>query len=102
MSHWSRRRSIPREVICLPPRGMCDAAGVLTPTRTAGVLAGYAADQVFGDPRRGHPVAGFGAAAAELEHVTYRDSRIAGALHTGVLIGTLSLLGAVIQRAARR
>jgi adenosylcobinamide-phosphate synthase len=75
---------------------------VLTPTRTAGVLAGCAADRVFGDPRQGHPVAGFGAAAAGLEHFTYRDSRIAGALHTGVLIGTLSLLGAAVARAARR
>jgi adenosylcobinamide-phosphate synthase len=74
----------------------------LTRPRLAGMLAGYGADLVFGDPRRGHPVAGFGAAAAALERFTYRDDRIAGALHTGLLVGVLSLLGALLQRAARR
>ena len=74
----------------------------LTRPRVAGVLAGYGADLVFGDPRRGHPVAGFGAVAAALERITYRDGRIAGALHTGLLVSALSLLGATLQRAARR
>ncbi|GBE64841.1 cobalamin biosynthesis protein CobD [Mycobacterium sp. MFM001] len=71
-------------------------------TRLVGVLAGYLADVVFGDPRRGHPVAGFGAVAAALERSTYRDSRVAGALHVGVLIGALGLLGATAQRWAGR
>jgi len=67
-------------------------------TRLVGVLAGYLADAVFGDPRRGHPVAAFGAAAAGLERFSYRDSRLAGAMHAGVLIGALGLLGATAQR----
>ena len=75
----------------------------MTPhTRVAGVLAGYLADLVLADPRAGHPVAGFGAAAAALERVSYRDTRIGGAAHVGVLVGAVSLLGTAIQRHARR
>ncbi len=73
-----------------------------TQTRIVGVLAGYLADVALGDPERGHPVAVFGQAAATLERVTYRDSRIAGALHVGLLVGSLGLLGAAGQRAAER
>jgi adenosylcobinamide-phosphate synthase len=71
-------------------------------TRLVGVLAGYLADLVLGDPRRGHPVAGFGAVAAGLERFTYRDTRIAGALHVGVLIGAVGVLGAMAERYAGR
>jgi adenosylcobinamide-phosphate synthase len=75
------------------------------PTRhppVAGVLAGCLADLLLVDPRVGHPVAGFGAAAAAVERVTYRDTRIAGAAHVVVLVGAVSLLGAAVQRDARR
>ncbi|ORB13171.1 cobalamin biosynthesis protein [Mycobacterium noviomagense] len=71
-------------------------------TRLVGVLIGYLADLLAGDPRRGHPVAGFGAAAADLERFTYRDSRAAGIAHVGVLIGALGALAAVLQRDADR
>lgn len=71
-------------------------------TRLAGVLAGYLADVGLGDPARAHPVAAFGQAAARLEQLTYRDSRIAGAAHAGVLVGAVSLLGLALQRAADR
>jgi adenosylcobinamide-phosphate synthase len=74
----------------------------VTNPRAAGVLIGYLADRALGDPRRGHPVAAFGHAAAALQHLTYRDSRAAGAVHTGVLIGSLGVLGLTAQRAARR
>lgn len=70
--------------------------------RTAGVLVGYLADRALGDPRRGHPVAAFGTAAAALESLTYRESRAAGAVHVGLLIGSLGLLAAAAQRAAGR
>ncbi|MBO0865819.1 MAG: cobalamin biosynthesis protein, partial [Mycobacterium sp.] len=63
-------------------------------TRVHGALGGYLADLLLGDPRAGHPVAGFGAAAAAAERITYRDSRIAGVLHVGVLVGAVGLLGA--------
>jgi adenosylcobinamide-phosphate synthase len=70
--------------------------------RVAGVMGGYLADLVFGDPRRGHPVAGFGAVAAALERLTYRDTRTAGAVHTSLLIGVVSVFSAALQSAAGR
>ncbi|MDM3973294.1 cobalamin biosynthesis protein [Mycobacterium marseillense] len=73
-----------------------------THPRVVGVLVGYLADRALGDPRRGHPVAAFGTGAAALENLTYRESRAAGAVHVGVLIGSLGLLGAAAQRAAGR
>lgn len=75
---------------------------VATQTRVAGVVLGYLADRALGDPRRGHPVAVFGRAAAALENATYRDSRIAGAVHAGALISAVGLLGLAVQRAAGR
>ncbi len=75
---------------------------VRRPWRGAGVLVGHLADVVFADPVRGHPVAGFGRCAAALERVTYRDSRAAGALHVAILLGALALLGATVERGARR
>ena len=67
-----------------------------------GIAAGYFADALFGDPRRGHPVAMFGSGAAVLERLTYADSRRAGALHAGALLGALGVLGVAVERAARR
>ncbi|HWS91199.1 MAG TPA: cobalamin biosynthesis protein [Mycobacterium sp.] len=71
-------------------------------TRIVGVLAGCLADVALSDPKRGHPVGLFGQAAAKLEQVTYRDSRIAGAVHVGVLVGAVALLGTAVDSAARR
>ncbi|MDX6322977.1 MAG: adenosylcobinamide-phosphate synthase, partial [Propionibacteriaceae bacterium] len=68
----------------------------------AGLVLGYAADQLWGDPRRFHPVAGFGALAQRLERRSYRDGRGAGALHVGVLVGGTVAVGAVLQRAVDR
>ena len=64
----------------------------MIPRRAAGILLGYLADLVFADPRRGHPVAGFGTVAARLEGLTHRDSRAAGAAHVGLLLIPLGLL----------
>ncbi|MGB8390707.1 cobalamin biosynthesis protein [Mycobacterium sp.] len=73
-----------------------------TQTRIVGVLAGYLADLALGDPNRAHPVAVFGQAAAKLEQVAYRDDRIAGAVHAGLLVAAVSVAGAAMQRAADR
>lgn len=70
--------------------------------RIAGVLAGYLADLALSDPKRGHPVALFGQAAARLERFSYRDSRVAGAMHVGLAVGTVGLLATVVQRSAAR
>jgi adenosylcobinamide-phosphate synthase len=66
------------------------------------VLTGFLADAVLADPRRGHPVAGFGTAAARLERATYRDSKAAGVLHVTTLLGTLACGAVVVQRRAAR
>ncbi|GAW50483.1 MULTISPECIES: cobalamin biosynthesis protein [unclassified Nocardioides] len=58
-----------------------------------GLILGYAADAVLGDPRRFHPVAGFGRTAAALERVTYADRRGAGVVHVAVLVGGAAALG---------
>lgn len=75
------------------------AAGV---GRAVGLLLGVAADAVFADPKRRHPVAMFGNAAAAAERVSYRDSRVAGVAHLTVLAGGVALLGVVAERLARR
>jgi len=68
--------------------------------RVLGVVAGYLADLMFADPMRAHPVALFGTAAAKLEQVSYRDSKTAGVVHVGLLVGGVGLLGVALQRRA--
>jgi adenosylcobinamide-phosphate synthase len=70
--------------------------------RPAGLLLGMAADAVFGDPGRGHPVAGFGRLAGALERRWYADRRSAGAAYAGVLVGAAAGLGVLAERAAAR
>jgi adenosylcobinamide-phosphate synthase len=76
-------------------------SGVTVPT-ALGLLLGAAADLLLADPRRGHPVAGFGAGALALERRTWRDSRVAGAGHTLVLTGAAVALGTALNRGTRR
>ncbi|MEV6323914.1 cobalamin biosynthesis protein [Nocardia sp. NPDC051787] len=64
----------------------------------AGLLLGFALDRVFGDPRRWHPVAGFGAASAALEGVTYADRRVAGLVHEALAVGAVVGFGAAARR----
>ena len=64
----------------------------------AGLAFGYLADRVFGDPRRGHPVALFGAAAGWLERRCYADRHGAGLMHTAALVGTAAAVGAALER----
>lgn len=74
----------------------------MTRARAAGLLLGYAADRLLADPRRLHPVAGFGQLAAALEQRTWREDRRAGAAHVAVLVGGAVALGAALERASRR
>lgn len=74
----------------------------MTRGRAAGLLLGYAADRLLADPRRLHPVAGFGSTAAALEGRTWRDDRRAGVVHVAVLVGGTVALGAAAERATRR
>ncbi|MGY4100842.1 cobalamin biosynthesis protein [Nocardia sp. R16R-3T] len=64
----------------------------------AGLVLGFVLDRVLGDPRRWHPVAGFGAAANALERVTYADRRSAGVVHELVLVGATTAFGFGLRR----
>jgi adenosylcobinamide-phosphate synthase len=66
--------------------------------RAVGVVAGFAADRVLGDPRRYHPVAGFGTVAAGLEDRVYADSRVRGSAYTGVLVAATVVGGVAVER----
>ncbi|KQX53576.1 MULTISPECIES: cobalamin biosynthesis protein [unclassified Streptomyces] len=66
-----------------------------------GAAAGLAVDLLVGDPRRGHPVAAFGRAAAGVERALWHDHRGWGALHTAVCAGSTAALGALAARAVR-
>ncbi|WP_300681003.1 cobalamin biosynthesis protein [Nocardioides sp.] len=68
--------------------------------RALGLLAGFAADRVLGDPRRFHPVAGFGTVAGRLEKTIWADRRGRGAAYTAVLVGGTALAGAYAERRA--
>ncbi|WP_033292231.1 cobalamin biosynthesis protein [Amycolatopsis jejuensis] len=67
----------------------------------AGLIAGYAADACFGDPRRGHPVALFGTAAGLLERRWWADSKPRGARYATVCAGTVAGLGLAAEAATR-
>jgi adenosylcobinamide-phosphate synthase len=58
-------------------------------------------DAVFGDPRRGHPVAAFGRAAAAVEARDYADSRARGAVHTAACVAAVAVPAALLQRGTR-
>jgi len=66
------------------------------------LVGGYVADIVFGDPRRLHPVAGFGALAQRAESVAYAPTRARGAAYTALLVASAALTGELAARAAAR
>ncbi|RBY78352.1 cobalamin biosynthesis protein [Geodermatophilus sp. TF02-6] len=76
----------------LPPRDLPTAAGL---------ALGAVADLLLADPRRRHPVAGFGRVAGALERCVWRNSRAAGAGYAALLVGAAAGLGAVLDRATR-
>ncbi|GFG68420.1 cobalamin biosynthesis protein [Mycolicibacter senuensis] len=73
----------------------------MTTARALGLLLGYAADRAWGDPRRLHPVAGFGTCALAVERRLYRDSRASGIAHVLVLVGGVTGLAYLGERAVR-
>lgn len=64
----------------------------------AGLVVGAAADQLFGDPRHGHPVAAFGRAAAALERRIYADRRDRGTVFTALAVGGTVALARLLPR----
>ncbi|GHI21768.1 MULTISPECIES: cobalamin biosynthesis protein [Streptomyces] len=81
--------------------GRTPVASRATAVFAYGAAAGLAVDLVLGDPRRGHPVAAFGRAAAAVERRLWRDHRGRGALHTAVCAGGAAAAGALAARAVR-
>ncbi|MEE6257425.1 cobalamin biosynthesis protein [Plantactinospora sonchi] len=67
----------------------------------AGLAVGYALDALIGDPRRGHPVAGFGQFAGALERRLYRPDRTAGVGYAALAVGVPVLLGGAAALATR-
>ena len=68
--------------------------------RALGLLLGYAADLVWADPARHHPVAWFGTAASLLEQRLWRDERGAGAAYTLALVGGVTVPAALLEHRA--
>jgi adenosylcobinamide-phosphate synthase len=71
-------------------------------SRAVGLALGFAADWYFADPRRLHPVAGFGRVASGVRRVLYADSRVAGVAYAGALVSGAGALGVAAERVGRR
>jgi adenosylcobinamide-phosphate synthase len=69
--------------------------------RAVGLLLGFVADRLLGDPQRFHPVAGFGNLAGALERRIYADSRVRGVAYASLLTGATVALGLGMECAAR-
>jgi adenosylcobinamide-phosphate synthase len=68
----------------------------------AGLMAGYLLDAVFGDPRRFHPVAGFGRTAGALERRLYAPHRRAGTAFAALAVGAPVAAGVAGSMLTRR
>ncbi|MDQ1295896.1 MAG: adenosylcobinamide-phosphate synthase [Actinomycetota bacterium] len=73
-----------------------------TAVRPLGLALGVAADRVLADPRRYHPVAGFGRYATWLEGKLHADSIAAGATYTVLAVGPVVLGAMVLEELGRR
>ncbi len=78
----------------MTPRGLDPVA--------AGLALGWVADRALGDPRRGHPVAVFGAWAGWVEARTHRDARAAGVLTEALVLAPVVALGCAAGRLPAR
>jgi len=63
-----------------------------------GLVCGYLLDRLLGDPRRGHPVAGFGRMVSVVERHIYRDSRWSGTVFACATAGSATALALGAQR----
>ena len=95
------RRSTPRGGT--PARtGVADHRTRALAADAVGVLVGFALDRVLGDPRRWHPVAGFGRAAGAWEKRVYADDRRAGAAFAAFAVGVPVAAAGIAAYATRR
>jgi adenosylcobinamide-phosphate synthase len=70
--------------------------------RAMGLVAGFAADRLLGDPADRHPVAAFGRFAADVEQRVWADDAVTGAAYATVLVGGAAAAGAALALATRR
>jgi adenosylcobinamide-phosphate synthase len=70
--------------------------------RAVGLVVGVVADRLLADPRRGHPVAGFGRVAGALERRVRRDSVVAGAGFAALCVAAPTALGLAGEHLAAR
>lgn len=61
-------------------------------------VLGVVLDRLLGEPRRWHPLVGFGWLAQRVERTLYRPSRFRGALAVALLVGGLALATFLLQR----
>jgi adenosylcobinamide-phosphate synthase len=66
-----------------------------------GLVLGAGLDLLLGDPRRWHPVAGFGRFAQAVERRLYRDDRAAGAWFAALAVGVPVLAAVAAARLTR-
>ncbi len=81
---------------------MVGALGAVPVTRAAGLALGVGVDALVGDPRRGHPVAALGRAAAALEQRMWADSRRRGLAYAGAVVAPAVGAAVVADRRAAR
>jgi adenosylcobinamide-phosphate synthase len=77
-------------------------SGKIRAAGAAGLFAGALLDAALGDPRRWHPVAGYGRAAAALERRMYAPTTAAGARYVAVAAGVPVLAAVAATVATRR
>ena len=69
--------------------------------RALGLVLGVLVDKGVPDPRRGHPVALFGQAAAWVEQRMWADTRARGVAYAAMNVGAATALGLALGRAVR-
>ena len=69
--------------------------------RAVGLVLGHGADLLLGDPRKFHPVAGFGKLATATERFLYADSRARGVAYAVNLIGGCTAAAVGVARRVR-
>lgn len=70
-------------------------------SRALGLAIGVLADRVFADPAHWHPVAGFGRLAGAIERRWWAPSLGRGIGYTGGLVGSVTVVGIVLERSTR-
>ena len=66
--------------------------------RGLGLAIGMAADQVFADPQKHHPVAWFGSWATRVEETTHADNHAAGTMFAALAVAPVLVGGLLVER----